>query len=101
MRAPEWTEILSYENLNASGQNSINLVLIRYIPAQKGLYNPFYNLLEKAKCFCKALEVFQAYSLSTYLASLKHWPSPRDIICLISLLVGVIAYTYSAVIAQP
>ena len=80
--------ILSDEDLNASGQNSLNLVFMRFIPAKRDM-RPFHNLLGKAKCFCKALEVLQASALGTSLASVKHWPSPRDITCLIALLVGI------------
>ena len=85
VQARERTKMLSDENLNASGQNSLNLVLIRYIPAKRDM-RPF---IKPWPVFCKALEVLRAYALGTFLALLKHWPSLRNITCLISLLVWI------------
>ena len=70
VQAAEWTKMLSDEDLNASGQNSLNLVLIRYIPAKRDV-QPFIKPLGKASAFAKSVAhspyyIAQCYSRSVY-----------------------------------
>ena len=75
MRETEWTEMLSDKNLKTLGQNSLNLVLIRCMPAKRNM-QPF-NLVGKSGAFAKPWKCFRhIYTLGTSHASLKHWPSP-------------------------